>query len=172
LVPVYGNFRSSIDYFQQGRWVWGSVHAGLAVSDCFLVAKAATVGGRLIATGVSKIVAGEAGQLGKSAAAAVAGALRRKAASQLHHPWSQYLGGAVKQKLQSLPKATHDAFHSGLDKILKRQIRGGATKYYRSLSPAEQAENFQKFMEYTKAFDAKHGTNLWDAVIYEATRTR
>ena len=92
------------------------------------------------------------------------------AANRLHHPWPKYLGGAVKQKLQSLPKATHDAFHAGLDKILPRQIRGGATEYYRSLSPAEQAANFQKFMEYTKAFDAKHGTNLWDAIVDEATR--
>ena len=95
-----------------------------------------------------------------------------QAASRLHHSWPKYLGGVVKQKLQSLPKAIHDAYHSGLDKILPRQIRGGATKYYRSLPPAEQAANFQKFMEYTKGFDAKHGTQLWEAVVDEATRTQ
>jgi hypothetical protein len=65
----------------------------------------------------------------------------------------------------------HDAYHSGLDKILPRQIKGGATEYYRSISPAEQAANFQKFMEYTKNFDAEHGTKIWDKVVHEATKT-
>ena len=89
---------------------------------------------------------------------------------RLHHVWPQYLGGAAKQKLQRLPRSLHDAYHAGLDKILPRQVRGGAAEYYRSLSPSQQAVNFQKFMEYTKAFDAKHGTALWKAIVDEATR--
>ena len=91
---------------------------------------------------------------------------------RLHHAWPQYLGGPIKQQLEVLPKSVHDAYHSGLDKILKRQIRGGAIEFYSSLSAAEQAANFQKFMDYTVDFDKTHGTHLWDAVVREATTVK
>jgi hypothetical protein len=35
-----------------------------------------------------------------------------------HHAWPKYLGGAAKQELVPLSKSLHDAFHSGLDKVL------------------------------------------------------
>ena len=37
LVPFWGSGRAAIDYFQHGQYVWGTVNAGLAVSDIFLV---------------------------------------------------------------------------------------------------------------------------------------
>ena len=92
-----------------------------------------------------------------------------QAADRLHHAWPQYLGGLAKQSLQKLSKELHDLYHSGLDKVLPRQIKGGATAYYASLSGAEQSRNFQKLMEYTKAFDAAHGTGHWRAIVHEAT---
>src|SRR5262249_16725054 len=124
-------------------------------------------------TGKAAVVAAaglEAGKAGKALTKspvqkAVAEATEE--ASRLHHPWPKYLGGAIKQELEKLPKSVHDAYHSGLDKILPRQIRGGATEYYASLSAAEQAANFEKFKKYTKAFDKKYGTNLWDAAVRE-----
>lgn len=30
--------------------------------------------------------------------------------------------------------------------------------------PQEQAENFEKLRKFTEAFDAEHGTNLWEAI--------
>jgi hypothetical protein len=80
-----------------------------------------------------------------------------------------YLGGKVQQLLQPLPKELHDAYHSGLDKVLPRQIKGGATEFYDSLSAAEKAANMKKFETYTKEFDRANGTNLWEAAAREAS---
>lgn len=78
-----------------------------------------------------------------------------------HHPWPQYLGGPAKQALNELPSDLHTAYHSGLDNILPRQK---GTDFYENLSGSEQAENFEKFRQYTQKFDEKHGTKLWEAV--------
>jgi hypothetical protein len=86
---------------------------------------------------------------------------KRKAKDPGHHPWPMYLGGPLKQKLETLPRPLHEAYHGGLDAMLPRQW---GTEYYRYLTPLEQAENFEVFRLYTEAFDAKHGTSLWDAV--------
>jgi RHS repeat-associated protein len=86
---------------------------------------------------------------------------------RFHHAYPQYLGGKFQQLLEPLPKAMHDAFHSGLDKVLPRQIRGGATVYYESLSAAEKAANMKKFEKFTKDFDKTNGTHLWEAAIRE-----
>lgn len=88
-------------------------------------------------------------------------------AVHFHHPYPQYLGGKFQQLLDPLPKGLHDLYHSGLDKILPRQIKGGATAYYESLSAAEKAANMQKFEAYTKEFDSLYGTNLWEGAIRE-----
>ena len=85
-------------------------------------------------------------------------------AVRFHHPWPMYLGGKTQQILEALPKAIHDAYHSGLDKILARQ-KGAA--YYAALSPAARAEALQDLAAYTKAFDAKYGTKLYDAMVRE-----
>lgn len=91
-------------------------------------------------------------------------------AVRFHHPFPQYLGGKFQQLLEPLPKSLHDAYHSGLDKVLPRQIKGGATEFYGSLSAAEKATNMQKFEAYTKAFDKTHGTNLWEGAVREGVR--
>jgi RHS repeat-associated protein len=88
-------------------------------------------------------------------------------AVRFHHPYPQYLGGKFQQLLEPLPKELHDVYHSGLDKVLPRQIKGGATEFYGSLSAAEKAVNLQKFEAYTKAFDKKYGTALWGGAVRE-----
>jgi hypothetical protein len=86
---------------------------------------------------------------------------------RLHHAWPKYLGGRIKQELEKLPKWLHDAYHAGLDKMLPRQVPGGATRYYASLSPARQQANFEAFRKYTMEFDKKYGTKLWEAALRE-----
>ena len=79
-----------------------------------------------------------------------------------HHAWPKYLGGPKRQDLQRLPKHLHEAYHSGLDKILPRQ-RGAA--YYESLGPAARRQMERDLADYTKAFDAKHGTQIYQSRI-------
>ena len=79
-----------------------------------------------------------------------------------HHAWPKYLGGPKVQDLQRLPKSVHDAYHSGLDKILPRQ-RG--TAYYDNLGSAARQQMQRDLADYTKAFDAKNGTQLYDSMI-------
>ena len=83
-------------------------------------------------------------------------------AIHLHHAWPMYLGGAVKQDLVPLPKSLHIEFHKGLDERLSKW-RG--TAHYESRGPTERQENLQYLATYTKNFDAKHGTKLYDALI-------
>jgi RHS repeat-associated protein len=85
-------------------------------------------------------------------------------AVRFHHAWPKYLGGAVQQILEPLPKAVHDAFHSGLDKLLPRQ-RG--TKYYEALSAAARSQALKDLAAYARAFDAKYGTRLFEALRRE-----
>jgi hypothetical protein len=104
--------------------------------------------------GITKGVAGRFA--GRGAAVATIDAVRR------HHPWPMYLGGAAKQDLVPLTKALHDAFHGGLDKILPRQW---GTLYYEKLGPEAKQEVLRDLAAYTKAFDAKYGTKLYDALL-------
>jgi hypothetical protein len=55
--------------------------------------------------------------------------------------------------------------YNRLDKILPRQIKGGAAQYYNSLSRAEWAQKLEEFKTYTQAFDRKYGTKLWYAAV-------
>ena len=80
----------------------------------------------------------------------------------LHHAWPKYLGGPSKQDLVKLPKPVHDAFHSGLDKILPRQW---GKNYYDNLGAAERMQMLGDLDAYTKAFDAKYNTNLWQSML-------
>jgi hypothetical protein len=100
----------------------------------------------------------------EAAAGMIPGAkgVARGVAEEGHHPWPKYLGGAVNQKLVSLPKSLHYAFHSGLDAHLPKQ-RG--TAHYESLGPTERQQALQKLAAYTKNFDAEHGTTLYDALL-------
>jgi hypothetical protein len=79
-----------------------------------------------------------------------------------HHAWPKYLGGAAKQDLVTLPRKVHEAFHSGLDKILPRQW---GAEYYQKLSPAAKEEVLRDLADYTRAFDTKHGTSIFDALV-------
>jgi RHS repeat-associated protein len=81
-----------------------------------------------------------------------------------HHSWPKYLGGAEKQDLVPLPKSLHDAYHSGLDKILPRQK---GTEYYESLSGSARDQVLLDLADYTLAFDAKYGTTLYQAMLKE-----
>ncbi len=80
-----------------------------------------------------------------------------------HHPWPKYLGGPAKQDLAKLSEPLHKAYHSGLDKILPRQ-RG--TAYYDNLSPQAKQQLIRDLAAYTKAFDAKYGTRLYDSLVH------
>jgi RHS repeat-associated protein len=79
-----------------------------------------------------------------------------------HHAWPKYLGGKAKQELVPLPRELHESFHGGLDKILPRQW---GTAYYEGLAPAARSQVLQDLAAYTRAFDAKHGTQLFDALV-------
>ena len=70
----------------------------------------------------------------------------------------------AEQILEPLPKAVHDAFHSGLDKILPRQA---GTAYYEKLSATARRQLLKDLRDYTRAFDAKYGTKLYDAMSRE-----
>jgi RHS repeat-associated protein len=79
-----------------------------------------------------------------------------------HHPWPKYLGGAIDQDLAKLPTKVHEAFHAGLDKILPRQW---GSAYYKGLGPAARKKVLSDLAAYTKAFDAKYGTNLYEQLV-------
>lgn len=83
-------------------------------------------------------------------------------AIRMHHAWPMYLGGPVKQNLVPLAKEMHDAFHSGLDKVLPRQW---GSAYYQSLGPAARQQMLQDLGAYVRAFDAKHQTELYKAMV-------
>ena len=83
---------------------------------------------------------------------------------QYHHPWPKYLGGANQQACERLPRDLHNSFHSGLDKILPRQL---GTNYYKGLSYDELQQMYLDFEAYSKAFDITYGTSLWDAAMRE-----
>ena len=82
-------------------------------------------------------------------------------ATQLHHAWPKYLGGAAKQSLVPLKVGLHKAYHKGLDKLLPR---AWGTAYYNSLSKAQKLANLKLLAKYTKQFDKIHGTNLFKAM--------
>jgi hypothetical protein len=81
---------------------------------------------------------------------------------QRHHAWPKYLGGDAKQDLVPLPRQLHEAFHAGLDKILPRQW---GTAYYEGLPDDAKLQVRRDLASYTKAFDAKYGTQLYDALL-------
>lgn len=88
--------------------------------------------------------------------------LAARATTHLHHSWPKYLGGPKVQDLQRLPRSVHDAYHAGLDKILPRQ-RG--TAYYGALGPAARQQMQRDLADYTQAFDAKFGTQLYQSML-------
>lgn len=92
------------------------------------------------------------------------GVLLRVIKTEMHHAWPKYLGGAQKQILEKLPHELHNAFHQGLDKTVPRYL---GKKHYDALTSEERTQVYTKFKEFTKSFDAKHGTNLMDAATRE-----
>ncbi len=92
----------------------------------------------------------------------IVGAVRREVVSHGHHAWPKYLGGPKKQDLYDLPPSLHEAYHAGLDKVLPRQ-RGW--EYYSKLSPEAREAAHKDLAAYTKAFDAKHGTKIYESMM-------
>lgn len=135
----------------------GLANVAKAVADAAELARTADVVGQTF----SAVDAGETVANGVETTTSAAESV------QFHHPWPMYLGGPQQQLLEPLPTSLHIDYHTGLDQILPRQIKGGATQYYSSLPPAEQAANLNKFQVYTQGFDRIHGTNLWDAAMRE-----
>jgi len=86
----------------------------------------------------------------------------RGASIARHHAWPKYLGGAAKQELAPLTRNLHNAFHAGLDKIAPR--RWGA-QYYANLPAAAKAEVLRDLANYTLAFDAKYGTEIYKYLL-------
>jgi hypothetical protein len=87
---------------------------------------------------------------------------RNSTTFHLHHSWPKYLGGPAKQDLVRLPKHIHDAFHNGLDKILDRRL---GSAYYDGLTGAARTRLEQQLASFTKQFDARYGTSLWEAML-------
>lgn len=92
------------------------------------------------------------------------GARLSKIGTEAHHAWAKYLGGPKKQDLVRLSVQLHREYHRGLDAIAPRRWK---TEYYENLSASDLASKLKEVGEYTKAFDAKYGTNLYDAMIKE-----
>lgn len=86
-----------------------------------------------------------------------------KAFSELrwHHPLPMYLGGPVKQRLVPLAPQMHNAYHSGLDKLLPRRLGG---TFYQNAPRSSQELNRQILIDFTNRFDNYYGTDLSDAL--------
>ena len=69
----------------------------------------------------------------------------------------------MQQILKPVPKGVH-SFPRGLDKIFSRQA---GTKYDENLSPTALCRVLRDLSDYTKAFDAKYGTALYDPMRRE-----
>lgn len=87
---------------------------------------------------------------------------------RFHHAWPMYLGGPRDQLLEPLPKSLHDAYHRGLDKVLDNSLaRVRTTAHFSAQTGAERIRTLKALANYTRAFDAKHGTKLYEAMIRE-----
>ena len=128
----------------------GAEVAGVVVEEGWWAAVTGAVG--RILGGTRSVNATRRGKSAEAAAGVTHG----------HHPWPKYLGGPGRQDLARLPKTVHDAFHSGLDKILPRQ-RG--TAHYAGLSPAARLQMQRDLADFTIAFDAKYGTQLYQSML-------
>ena len=84
--------------------------------------------------------------------------------TQAHHPYPKYLGGAEKQDLIDMPVGLHKEYHRGLDAIANRRL--GKT-FFDNMPAGEKADLLAKVAEYTKRFDAQHGTTLYQSMLKE-----
>jgi RHS repeat-associated protein len=76
IIPIYGSVRNMMYHVDQGNWGWAAVHAGLAITDAFLV--------RSIITGVGRV-----GWRAFSSPGVITGAIGRGAPpSYIHAGWS------------------------------------------------------------------------------------
>lgn len=55
LIPIWGSGRQAVHDFQCGHWVWGTINAGLAVSDVFLIKSLFTAAGKVGIEGLAKL---------------------------------------------------------------------------------------------------------------------
>ncbi|MFE3545266.1 hypothetical protein ACFXK0_20085 [Nocardia sp. NPDC059177] len=63
LIPVWGSARQAINDFQNGRWVWGTINALLAISDLFLIKSLGTAAAKIFLK-LGKPLLAEVGALG------------------------------------------------------------------------------------------------------------
>jgi RHS repeat-associated protein len=89
-----------------------------------------------------------------------------KVGTEAHHSFPKYLGGAFKQEFVHMTTSMHKAFHKGLDNyqggVLSRRLR---KDHFDKLSSEESAKVMKAFVAYTKEFDDKYGTKLYEAFI-------
>lgn len=102
MIPIWGSGRAAINDFQTGHYVWGTLNAGLAISDVFLL--------KAIAVGIGKAAGGTAFKLGSHSWGATRSWLGRtgQAAKGQHvHHWllhrNQGLGRGVSNTVKNQP---------------------------------------------------------------------
>jgi hypothetical protein len=80
----------------------------------------------------------------------------------LHHAWPKYLGGLEKQILTKLPQNLHVRYHRALDTMAKRTL---GKRHFEDLSPQERRALFRAIGEFSKLFDGKYGTHIYQDMI-------
>jgi hypothetical protein len=95
-----------------------------------------------------------------------------------HHPIPKFMGGDDMQRLVPewmLPDKLHKQYHSGLNRALRaegfpadRARQGGeaAWKIYMQQNPGSQMQAFDILIDYTRKFDAEHGTTILRRLEY------
>jgi len=84
---------------------------------------------------------------------------------QYHHVWAKYLGGPTAGPPVWMAAKLHAAYHAGLDKILSRFTKGGATQYFADLPFCAKQEIIELMLGYTERFDQEFGTPLYPALL-------
>jgi hypothetical protein len=54
MIPFWGSGREAVAYYQEGRWVWGTVNAAMAVTDVVGFKALFTAGGKFVISAVFK----------------------------------------------------------------------------------------------------------------------
>lgn len=76
-----------------------------------------------------------------------------------HHSWPKYLGGPKTQQLANISVRRHKAYHKGLDKLYPRWK---TKEFYDNMSRSDRQQMLRGLARYTKDFDKRHGTKLYE----------
>ena len=132
LIPIWGSGRMAINDFQNGRWGWGIVNTGMAISDVFLVKSLATIGVKAIGKGLATLAEKQAEKEAEKLAAKEAEQQAEKAAEQ------QAEKAAEKEAAQDAAKAEKlQAGEKGTYEELKK--KPGDNKFDRDHQPSKAA---------------------------------